>query len=60
MYIELMCTIGHMRQRQTAKVMGVTEHAVGKCRQRFRARLQSDEAVALRLGALSESCRQNA
>ena len=60
MYVELMCTIGHKTQRQTAKGLGVTEHAVGKCRQRFRERLKSDDALASRLEALSKKCEQHA
>lgn len=59
MYVELMCTIGNKTQRQTAKALGVTEHAVSKCRQRFRERLQSSEAVSLRLKTLSERCSQH-
>ena len=55
-YIELLCTIGQKTQREAAIILGTGEHAVCKCRQRFRERVLSEKTVASRIEALAKRC----
>lgn len=47
--IELACSVCGMTQRAAAEAMGVSEHAVGKQRQRLSKKLQSDKRLRARL-----------
>jgi REP element-mobilizing transposase RayT len=57
-YIELLCTVGRRTQREAAAILETGEHAVCKCRRRFRERVRAERPVAQRLAALTEKCRQ--
>ena len=58
MYIELLCTIGRRTQREAAGILGTGEHAVCKCRRRFRERARAERPVAQKIAALTDKCRQ--